>query len=131
MSVPIAQVTECLPMFGKTSARQEMFCQLAATLYTNSDDITLISSVGTVRLLESDRSKHNAHRTKFGGDAFVEVSSISTAWPLASSGFITLGGPRSLCLTCDNLERKKKYRVTTRYIIASSPKKLTLHFLRL
>jgi hypothetical protein len=111
MSVPTAQVTECLAMFGKTSARQENFCQLATTLYTKSEDITLISSVGTVRLLESDRSKHKAHGTKFGGDAFLKVSSISTAWPLASNGFATLGGQRCLRLAFDNLERKKVLRL--------------------
>jgi hypothetical protein len=98
-------------MFGKTSARQEIFCQLATTLYTKNNDITLISSAGTVRLLESGRSKHKAHKTKLDGDAFLKVSSISTAWPLASNGFTTLCGPRCLRRTCENLERKKVLRL--------------------
>ena len=39
MSAPTAHVRECLPMFRKNTARQVVFSQFAATLYTKSDDI--------------------------------------------------------------------------------------------
>ena len=77
-------------------------------MYTRTG-FALSSSVAKDILLESDRGKLGARRTKVGGDAFFSVSYLSTPKLPPFSDFTLPGGSSVLYLACDHLKREKHW----------------------